>query len=149
MSSGFFNQLAHKLQCRRSFPSRGFMSACADKLEIDLPILDIRRLHMIAESEVEKSSYLEIFFAGAESVLDDAEKAANLGSLQQWKEVFHTLRGAAANIGMATLEKICLEAERIGDSSPATLQAFLQKAKEELAYVRRHIVSTYPRLLPP
>jgi len=119
------------------------------KLEIDMPLLDFRRLRMVAETEREMATFLELFFETAKDILSEMEEAAHDGVLKQWKESAHALRGAAANIGSASLEQLCLKAERVSWIIPDSRDIMLQLISEEITNIRAFIIEQHPFLLLP
>ncbi|MFA5040215.1 MAG: Hpt domain-containing protein [Bdellovibrionales bacterium] len=116
-------------------------------IEIDIPLFDFRRLHMIAETEQEKISFLEVFFDMAETILTEMESALRNNASLQWTEAAHKLRGAAANIGMSTLERICLESEKEGGQKPDSRIIYLKQTKDELIQIKNYIAEKHPPLI--
>ncbi|GEM_PF-1779497 len=116
-------------------------------IEIELPPIDFRRLHLIAETEGEKASFLEIFFKTAEETIAEMKEASCKDANAEWKNAAHKLRGASANIGMAALEKLCLDSERITWAASGARGDMLQKIADEIARVKNFIAEKDPFLL--
>jgi HPt (histidine-containing phosphotransfer) domain-containing protein len=115
--------------------------------EIEVPPIDFRRLKMITDTETEIASILEIFFKTTEEIVADMKDASLSGAFTQWKDAAHKLRGAAANIGMAPLEKLCLESEKIGWLDESDRTSMMQQIATEIAHIQAYIARKNPFLL--
>jgi len=111
--------------------------------------MDFRRLDMIAETEQEKANLLEFFFKTTDDILAEMKDALKEQSASHWKEAAHKLRGGAANIGMALLEKLCLDSEKIPFDSPSDADVMLKRLENETLRVKAYIAEKAPFLLTP
>lgn len=109
--------------------------------------LDFQRIDAIMDTDEEKASFLKIFFDTAENLLAQLKKAATRREETQWSEAAHSLKGAAGNMGMAALEKLCHDTERACPSEESLRQDHISKIEAELARVKAFIAETHPLLL--
>jgi hypothetical protein len=123
------------------------MSPTIASHEIELLPMDFRRLCLVADTEQEKASILEIFFKTTEEILVEMKDASRCNLPLQWKNAAHKLRGAAANIGMAALEKLFLESEKIAWIPDTSRDSLLRQINDEIAHIKAFIAKTDPFLL--
>jgi HPt (histidine-containing phosphotransfer) domain-containing protein len=74
--------------------------------------------------------------------MSEMKESAQIDALTQWRDAAHKLRGAAANMGMAGLEKLCLDSERTTAPSPR----LLQEIDDEIARIKTFIAEKAPSL---
>src|SRR5690349_14538941 len=79
--------------------------------------LDIARLQLVAQTPEDKAVILELFFRMAEEFLATMRQAQRNNAFKPWKDAAHSLKGSAANLGMAALEEWCRKAEKAADAS--------------------------------
>jgi HPt (histidine-containing phosphotransfer) domain-containing protein len=75
------------------------------------PPLDFSRLHMVAETAAEQADILNLFFRLARDIVQQMTYARRNEECTPWQCAAHSLKGSAANLGMARLERACFEAE--------------------------------------
>jgi HPt (histidine-containing phosphotransfer) domain-containing protein len=111
--------------------------------------LDWSRVEMVAESVEEKRALLELFFRMANSFADAMGSALDNSDLAGWRQTAHSLKGSAANLGMACLEELCRQAEDNPIVTCAQQADLLERIRTELMRARNHILSQNRSLLGP
>jgi hypothetical protein len=120
-----------------------------EKIDIEPAPIDFHRLDTIAETKLEKKVILELFYNTFEEVLAEMKSASCNDKPLSWKEAAHTLRGAAANMGMTPLEELCLESERISWTALGFRNVLLQKIYDEIARIKTFVAENHPFLPAP
>ena len=98
---------------------------------------------MIGPSGVVDFGYLESFAAGDRQVVSEVltlfrqQAEAWAGSLDAadpgWRDVVHTIKGAARGVGANALGDVCAEAEAAGPGGLPAVRAALEAAVAEIA----------------
>jgi len=98
-------------------PAVPFRSSPSPQLEsIDLAVLD--RLKAISgEGDRFVSDLLSMFLLDLPGRLAEVERAVTEGNGELLRQVAHTLKGAARNIGASLLAELCAEVESLADRS--------------------------------
>lgn len=113
-----------------------------------MPIpLDMHRLSMVAESNEERTMIIGVFFRIADELIQTMDNAMRGDAYKQWKNAAHSLKGAAANLGMNPLVDKCLAAERCDESGVAKRRFLLEAIRREVQRIRDYIMSNYPDLI--
>jgi len=116
-------------------------------MENEQPPMDFRRLEMIADTEQEKAILLEFFFKTTDDILLEMKNALKNRAASDWKEAAHKLRGAAANMGMVPLEKLCLDSEKTTFGPPSDADVLFKSVENETLRVKAFIAEKAPFLL--
>lgn len=119
----------------------------ADAAPCPSPV-DFRRMESILDTDEEKTAFLKIFFETAEDLVAEMKTAVTCRSQTKWGEAAHSLKGAAGNIGMAPLGKLCLNAERANVNDDFFCRAHILKIEDEIARAKAFIAEIHPPLLP-
>lgn len=109
--------------------------------------LDFDRLQLVAETDQDKASLLALFFRMGGECIAAMEQALRDGDFSAWKSAAHGLKGAAANLGMAALTTLCLDAERADALDHAQRQDLVWNVENEIERIKRYLSETYPDLM--
>src|SRR5689334_11970475 len=100
-----------------------------------VPLLDFHRLQLVADTEQVQAALIALFFRLAGELTSAMENAAGG---EEWRNAAHSLKGSAANLGMAGLETLCRQAEKTID------RTLLARIREELECIRNYIAAQNP-----
>ncbi len=114
---------------------------------MDRPLIDFNRLSLVADHIEEKANLLALFFRIAGESLDSMNQALERQDLVALTRLSHSLKGAAANLGMATVEGLCLRLENGDALSTEQQMTLLTEIKDELQKTRDYISRHNPLLL--
>lgn len=120
-----------------------FMQIQENDLGTELLPIDLSRLDMVADNDAEKASLLDFFFSITVDILSEMKAALEAQATTQWKDAAHKLRGAAGNVGMVPLAKLCLACETGSELSTE----MLVKIEDEIRRIKSFIAQKAPALL--
>jgi len=106
------------------------------------PPVDVERLHIVAETDAEKATILEIFFRIAMETMAALQTAVSNNNPVQWKKSAHHLKGSAVNLGMNILAQKLERAETGGEFSPEACDSQLQDIAYEIEHVKSYLAFT-------
>lgn len=109
--------------------------------------MDTERLSIIAETAAEKERVLTMFFIDADTHIRQMRYALQHSDRQLFVEMAHSMRGAAANLGMNTLASLCGEAMRVTKILKKENKELLNRINAEIISVRNYLVTIHA--LPP
>lgn len=77
------------------------------------PILDLSNLRAITGGDtLAEGRIFQMFHVVAQSSLARLEGAISLPSASEWRDLVHSLKGTAANIGALSMAECCRQAEQ-------------------------------------
>ncbi|MDR3449178.1 MAG: ATP-binding protein [Alphaproteobacteria bacterium] len=118
--------------------------ASSPRAEPATPPLTFDRLEMVADSDAEKTRMLALFFRMADEAAEILEKTRRGEEFAQWKNAAHGLKGAAANLGMGELEKLCRRCEEAGSSTYDQRGELTRAIRDEVARIGNYIADHKP-----
>ncbi len=108
--------------------------------------VDMERIAMVAETDDAKSRIFSVFFDVAEELIFSMENAMRSDAYKQWKDAAHSLKGAAANLGMDVLMERCRLAEKSDGSGLAKRRWLLENIREEVRHIKQYITVHHPEI---
>ncbi len=108
--------------------------------------VDMQRIAMVADNDHDKIKVFSIFFHVADELLVSMENAMRADAYRQWKDAAHSLKGAAANLGMERLVQKCQRAGQSDRSGLAKRRWMLEDIRQEVQLVRHYVLLLYPEL---
>ena len=108
------------------------------------PPIDMSRVELIAETFEEQAEILQLFFRLSNELTQSMTYARRDEEFLQWKNAAHSLKGSAANLGMANLEGACLQAEQANDWTYNQRSELLSHIRAELQRIQTYIRSINP-----
>ena len=107
--------------------------------QANLPPIDFTRLDLVTETPAEKLSLLALFFSMAGKFVATMDGNRRIEDFPRWKDAAHSLKGSAANLGMAVLEDLCRGAEKAASLTEEERTALLQRIRDELARIEAYL----------
>ena len=132
-----------------AFPGNTPSPLVTDEPTTAAPPMNVNRLNMVAATDTEKTALMSLFFRLADEAVATMENSRRGDEFLQWKQAAHSLKGSAANLGMAALSELCQQSENASSLTYEQRSHLLQGIKDELRYVESFATHQNPPLFNP